>query len=287
VFVSLFRDPLRLRELYNALAGTNYGQDTPLSINTLQDVLFMERRNDISFTIGDKLVVLIEHQSTVNLNMPLRFLLYIARIYEKLIDNRSIYRESLVPIPLPEFYVAYNGNKPLPDYQELKLSDAFMTPDSQKREAGGINLDLSVKVLNVNRGHNPGILSRCKTLGMYAEFVELVKQRWKPNMGKEELKKTLKEVINYCIGKGILKGYLEEHSSEVRNMLLTDKWNWDDYVAVKQEEFEEELREELEEEFEKKREELEKKQEGYKEQAQRDQERIRQLEEEIRRLREK
>jgi hypothetical protein len=112
LFVALFSDENRLRELYNALAGTNYGNDVDIAINTLQEVLFMERRNDISFTIGGKFVVLIEHQSTINLNMPLRCLLYIARVYEKLVENKALYRKKAVPIPFPEFYVLYNGAPP-------------------------------------------------------------------------------------------------------------------------------------------------------------------------------
>jgi hypothetical protein len=172
------------------------------------------------------------------------------------------------PILLPEFYVVYNGNKPQLDFQELKLSDAFMEVTGKP-----VNLDLTVKVININQGHSSAILNRCETLGMYAEFVELVKQEQKPNMTKEEAKKALRKVINCCIEKGILRGYLEEHSSEVRNMLLTE-WNWDDYVAVQKEELREELAK-------------------YQEQSQRDQEQIRQvleknqqLEEEVRRLRE-
>jgi hypothetical protein len=299
LFVSLFRDPIRLRELYNALAKTDFGLDTPISINTLQNVLFMERRNDISFTIGDRIIVLVEHQATVNLNMPLRFLLYIARLYEKLVDNRAMYREKVISIPLPEFYVVYNGNKPQLDFQELKLSDAFMIPGSLKREAGGVNLDLTVKVININLGHSPEILKRCETLGMYAEFVERVKRELKPNMTKEEAKRALRKAIDYCIGKGILRGYLEEHSSEVRNMLLTDKWNWDDYAAVKEEELREELREELEEDLRKELEEdLRKELEAsyqarIRQDREQDLEQIRQvleqnrqLEEEVRRLRE-
>ena len=49
----------------------------PVTINTLENVLFMELINDISFEIGGKLVVLIEHQSSVNQNMPLWLLMYI------------------------------------------------------------------------------------------------------------------------------------------------------------------------------------------------------------------
>jgi hypothetical protein len=269
LFVALFSDKHLLRELYNALAGTHYGDDVDVSINTLQNVLFMERRNDISFTIGGKVVVLVEHQATVNLNMPLRFLLYIARVYEKLVKDLAIYREGRIPIPLPEFYVAYNGNRNLPDYQELKLSDAFMTVEGKKP----INLDLIVKVININHGHNPAILNQCTTLKGYAELVALVKKELRPNMSREEAKKVLQGVINYCIDKDILKDFLEEHSSEVRNMLYT-KWNWDDYVTVQKEE----LREELEAQHQEQMQQV-------LEQNRQDQERIRLLEEENRRLR--
>jgi DNA-binding transcriptional regulator YhcF (GntR family) len=100
---------------------------------------------------------------------------------------------------------------------------------------------LKVKKVNAETlGHNPEILNRCETLRMYSEFVEQVKKELRPNMSREELEKVLQKVINYCIGKGILKEYLEKHSTEVRNMLYT-KWNWKDYVAVQKEELREEL----------------------------------------------
>ena len=82
LFSELFNEPDRLRELYNALAGTDYGEDTPVEINTLENVFFNDLKNDVSFTIDDKYVLLLEHQSTLNNNMPLRCLMYIARVYE-------------------------------------------------------------------------------------------------------------------------------------------------------------------------------------------------------------
>jgi len=99
VFTLLFSEKQKLIELYNAIEGTNYPDDVDLEITTLEDVLYMNRKNDISFTIGGKYVVLLEHQSSINLNMPLRFLIYIARVYEKLIDNKAIYKERMIKIP--------------------------------------------------------------------------------------------------------------------------------------------------------------------------------------------
>ena len=109
LFSFLFSDGNLLRELYCALEDVTLPEDVPVKINTLRDVLFMDLINDISFEIGGKLVVLIEHQSTINPNIALRLLMYIARVYEKIIDRKGIYAKRLIPLPRPEFFVLYNG----------------------------------------------------------------------------------------------------------------------------------------------------------------------------------
>jgi hypothetical protein len=87
LFSWLFSDPDTLRELYSAIEGVPLDPSVPITINTLEDVLFMDMINDISFLVAGKLVILIEHQSTINPNMPLRLLLYVARVYQKIIDS--------------------------------------------------------------------------------------------------------------------------------------------------------------------------------------------------------
>ena len=89
VFSALFSDPEILRELYSAIEGVEIPPDAIININTLSEALFMRQINDVSFTIDDRIVVLIEHQSTVNENIPLRILMYIARVYEKIIEKRN------------------------------------------------------------------------------------------------------------------------------------------------------------------------------------------------------
>ena len=81
MFKDLFADKTTVLKLYNALTGSSYTMEDDLHFTTIENALFMDRLNDISFTIGDKLVVLIEHQASVNENMPLRALIYIGRIY--------------------------------------------------------------------------------------------------------------------------------------------------------------------------------------------------------------
>jgi hypothetical protein len=149
VFSFLFSDPEALRELYSAIEEVPLDPAIPITVNTLSGVLYvlyMEQYNDISFTIGNKIVVLIEHQSTINPNMPLRLLLCI------IIDQRkkgSLYREKLIiiKIPFPQFIVLYNGTKPYPSQVTLRLSDSFEAlGELTGKRVRGPELELVVKV---------------------------------------------------------------------------------------------------------------------------------------------
>jgi hypothetical protein len=233
VFSWLFSEPDTLRELYGALAGVTLSPDIPITINTLEGVLFKARMNDISFEIGGRLIVLIEHQSTINDNMPLRLLLYIAKIYEKITGAKDLYREKRLPLPVPEFIVLYNGTAPYPEEQTLRLSDAFFAPGELRlTRDGSISLELIVKVYNINHGHNGPILRRCKTLEGYSAFIAMVREYEGRLKDRNE---AMKQAVKECITKNILKGFLETHAGEVINMLLTE-WNWDDALAVREQE---------------------------------------------------
>jgi hypothetical protein len=152
VFTGYFSDAKKLIELYNAIEGTDYPEDTRVEINTLEDALFRNQINDISFTMDGKLIVLIEQQSTINENMPLRLLMYIGRVYEKLVDKKGIYARKLLRIPKPEFIVIYNGKDEYPEQKQLKLSSAFENAVAKEL------LELTVTVYNVNSGYNTKIL---------------------------------------------------------------------------------------------------------------------------------
>ncbi len=80
----------------------------------------------MAFSVEVQSIVLSEHQSTMNPNMPVRDLLSIAREYEKVIPIRSRYKITLLKIPTPRFLVFYNGTRNQPLEQVLRLSDAFM-----------------------------------------------------------------------------------------------------------------------------------------------------------------
>ncbi|MDR0307269.1 MAG: Rpn family recombination-promoting nuclease/putative transposase [Chitinispirillales bacterium] len=233
VFTALFNNEDAARELYNALANTNYGPETKVEITTLEDVLFMEQINDVSFVIDGKIVILIEHQSTINKNIPLRMLLYIARVYEKICENKNLYRKNMITIPRPEFFVLYNGdNANIPDKQTLKLSDMF----NNFGKDSPVELELRVPIYNINKGRNTELAKRSKTLDGYETFIELIREYGKM---AGNLNSAVKQAIKECLNRDILKGFLENQGSEVVNMLLTE-WKLEEALEVSKEEGREE-----------------------------------------------
>jgi hypothetical protein len=240
LFSWLFSDPDTLRELYGAIEGVPVDPSLPITINTLEGVLFMDRMNDLSFEIAGKLVVLIEHQSSINPNMAIRLLMYVARVYEKIIGSKNMYSGKKLPIPQPEFIVLYNGKSPYPDESTLKLSDSFEDTSLLGLAKGPVTLELTVKVYNINQGCNETIVRNCQRLVGYSVFVAKVREFEKIAPDKEA---AMKMAIRYCIEHDILKEILEANASEVINMLL-EEWNLDDAKEIWWEEGREEGREE-------------------------------------------
>lgn len=240
LFTKLFSEENILRELYYAIKGSDYDGCSTIGIHTLSDVFFLDRKNDISFTVDNKLVVLIEHQAAINENMPLRMLLYCARVYERIITRRSTYKQKQVKIPRPEFIILYNGVANLPDKSLLKLSDAFEILEDTDKNV----LELTVMVLNINHGHNKAVMQKSKTLADYVAFIAKVRE-YQRTLGKEQrlLEKAIKAATYYCINHDILRGFLQENSSEVINMVMTE-FNLEEALEVAREEAREETIEE-------------------------------------------
>ena len=176
VFRLLFSDKARLLSLYNALSDKRCDNVDDLKVVTLADAIYMEVKNDIAFLVGTD-IHLWEHQSTVNPNMPLRFLEYITSEYQRLTDKRSIYSRKLVKLPTPHFVVFYNGIESTPDHSVLKLSSAFEgSADVPEGEGEQPTLELLVDVYNINAGHNGAIQEACATLKGYADFVRRTRE---------------------------------------------------------------------------------------------------------------
>ncbi|GHU07920.1 hypothetical protein FACS1894151_02990 [Spirochaetia bacterium] len=224
IFSLLFGTPDNLRSLYNAVADAHYDKNTPITINTLTDALYMNRINDISFTIGKELVVLFEYQSTINENMPLRILLYIARIYEKITEEDTLYQQALIKLPRPRFIVLYGGIENFDDHKILKLSDAFLEAEGYSE----IRIELEVEVYNINYGRNAEILAKDENLNGYAAFIEKIRV----NRETMEIKEAVDKAVKDCMKENILKDFLKTISSEVYNMLFTE-WNQEKALEVR------------------------------------------------------
>lgn len=209
VFRQLFNDKEKLIELYNALSGRSYSKDTEIEIVTLEDALFGDIKNDLSFIMDNRFIVMIEHQATVNPNMPLRMLSYAAREYERRGLTKKVYSRRRIEIPTPELYMLYNGAEDQPIMQELKLSDAYIA------KCGKISLEARVKVINVNYDKGADILKRCKTLNEYSMFIHMIREKQQ----EKGLQKAVEESVRECMRKGILTEFLERNGGDIVSLV--------------------------------------------------------------------
>lgn len=187
VFKMLFSNKEKLLELYNGINGTNYTDADDIRINTLENAVYMNVKNDVSYVFRFEMNIY-EHQSTLNPNMPLRNLFYVSRLLEseieenKKINERILYGKKLVKIPTPKFIVFYNGLTDTEDRFEYKLSDAYIA------ETKSPELELKVTILNINIGKNKELMEHCKTLYEYSLFVSIIRENLKTKNIDEAVK---------------------------------------------------------------------------------------------------
>ena len=227
--------------LYNAIHGTDLKlEETQIERKIIPQTLSKTFYTDVTMEINGKLIVFVEHQSTINQNMPLRFLEYFVHILYGIVPARARYWKSLYKIPSPEFYVLYNGSDSMPSESELKLSDAFMI--EQKNPL----CELKVKVINIggNEVLKLPIIQKCDILEEYCEFIAAVfreKALLKQDCTKEEARAALEHAMKECIKKDILTDYLIRKGTEVVNMFFGEYSYEEDIAAQREEAMEEGL----------------------------------------------
>ena len=223
IFIMLFSNKERLLKLYNAMSRKNYTDPELLTINTLENAIYMSMQNDLSFLI-DLRLSLYEHQSTYNPNMPLRFLLYLSDLYSKLTKNMNLYGSKKLEIPPPRFVVFYNGRDERPDYEEFRLSDLYTIQDET------VSLELIVEVFNINKGHNTELVETCRDLQDYVEYTHRVRTY------AEELpiEEAVEKAINECIQEGILKDFLEANRAEAMKVSIYE-YNEQEHMRMERE----------------------------------------------------
>ena len=170
----------------------------------------MEMKNDVSFVLYDQLL-LYEHQSTKNPNIPLRNLFYVSDVYSALTREDFLYGGIPVKIPEPKFVVFYNGVESMEEREVLKLSGLYQKTSEHAA------LELETVVLNINIGYNRELMERCKELHDYAEFVGRVRENLKSN---NPLLYAVNEAVEYCIRNDILAEFLKKNRSKVIKMSI-------------------------------------------------------------------
>ena len=206
VFRDYFNNEERLLSLCNALLGTDAAA---LKINTLEGTFFDRQKNDISCVVENNFLVLVEHQSTINENMPFRCLSYVAELMNNLIEDKDkLYHKALIRFPAPRFYVFYDGDAKEPLQREMRLSDAF--------DGDNCALELVVTSLNINHGLEQPLLKKCSYLNDYSTLVGKVKEGIRAGLTRRE---AISRAVKFCLDNGIMGNYLVENSMEVFNML--------------------------------------------------------------------
>ena len=200
VFTFLFSDIEYTKQLYLSLHPEDTDiRDEDFRLVTLENILAIGQYNDLGFQVRDKLILLVEAQSTFSPNIPLRMLMYLAKTYNEYIEEHqlSLYREKKVSIPRPELYVIYTGEKEAPDI--LRLSDMY---------EGSGSADLTVRVL---RDGQPGDI-----LSQYVDFCQVANEQVSLYGRTDE---ALMSTIQLCLEQGILVPFLDSRKKEVVDIM--------------------------------------------------------------------
>ena len=209
VFTLLFSEIGNIRRLYQSLHDdADSYLDEDFKIVTLENAIINGQYNDLGFTVKDRLIILVEAQSTFNPNMGVRLLMYIAKSYhDYIVENKlNIFGERLIKLPMPEFIVVYSGTA-RQDVNEIRLSDCF--------EAGITpNIELIVKVIKKDNVKS-GILQE------YLSFCDMYNINVRDKKTAAERLSGLRQVIRECIKNGILREFFKKHQKEVEDMMMT------------------------------------------------------------------
>ena len=234
LFVNMFGRNVNAKEhflsLYNAIHDTNFKiGEVEIKPVMLDNVVYNNIENDVSMEINGSIVVLAEHQSTINNNMPFRCLEYLVAHYNRFFTDNDKYNTKEIKLPRPECYVFYNGAAAYPQEKVMKLSDAFKDVKESspiKELPESISLDLTVKIYNINKDANHPILKKCEALLAYSNFTEYAR------IGKRKGEKNPpKYALDKCKQGKLLTEYFNNLSKEEQSMIFGE-WDQEKFIEV-------------------------------------------------------
>lgn len=183
-------------------------------------MVYLGYKNDVSFLL-DWVLCLVEQQSTWNPNIPLRGVLYFARLYREFVakNQYDLYGTTQIPVPFPQYIVFYNGTRKRPEREVLRLSDAFLKPVHLAEEFAAPALECCALVLDINYGKNQELLEKCKPLLDYSRFIHYIRENIKQGLSAEN---AVDEAVTRCLKEDILTDVLTAHRREVVGMFLEE-----------------------------------------------------------------
>ncbi len=206
VFLDLFQDKKNLLKLYKTLhpEDTDATEDA-LDIVTIDNVLTDNLYNDLGIMVGNnRLLLLLEAQSSWTVNILIRILLYLAQSYHEYFErtSQSLYKSTKVKMPKPELYIIFTGNKGIkPD--TISLSQEFFD---------GADIDIEVKAKVIYESNTEDIINQ------YIIFCKVFDEQRKLYGMTEQ---TIKETIRICKDRNILKEYLINREKEVVTIMMS------------------------------------------------------------------
>ena len=205
IFRDLFENPKYLLQLYQVLHPEDRKvTEDQISSVTIQNVLLDQMYNDLGFVVKERLLLLVEAQSTWSKNIVIRVLLYLANTWKEYIQNKklNIYGSGGMSLPKPELYVIYTGErKERPEW--ISLSEEFFP---------GQECFVDVKVRMLYDGKEGDILNQ------YVTFTKIYNEQVK-EYGRT--KEAVLETVYICKNRKILKEYLESREKEVVDIMMT------------------------------------------------------------------
>ena len=233
LFRMIFSTRENLLSLYNAVNRSHYTDAEELEIVTLENAVYMNMKNDQAFLL-DMQLNLYEHQSTWNPNMPLRFLIYVAKEYQTLVRNQTLYASRLVKLPTPHFVVFYNGEEDREAESVLKLSHSF------KQKTDEPELELVAKVLNINLDKKQEVLETCRLLKEYMLLVDRIRRY---TAKYKDINRAAEQAVMECIEENILADFLRKNRTEAIEVCIFEYDEKREKELIRKAEFAEGLKE--------------------------------------------
>ena len=205
VFVDLFKNKTYLLKLYKTLhpEDTEATEDSLTNV-TITNVLTDNLYNDLGFMVEDKLMILVEAQSSWTKNILVRALLYLAQSYHEYFQRtrQDYYASKKVKVPRPELYVIFTGNRGRkPD--QISLSKEFF-------EGADIDLELKAKVIYESEKDD--------IINQYIVFCKVFNAQTKQYGMTQE---AVRETIRICKDRNVLREYLQSKEKEVVTMMMS------------------------------------------------------------------